>query len=68
MRVELKAGDKLTWTVPDQPPYELLPAGGLTFNMKGLAGYTVEFRADAAGRIADVVAYQPNGTFVAKRK
>ncbi len=62
------ADDKLTLTVPGQPRYELLPTKGLSFDLKGVPGFSVEFKKDEAGRIAEVVFFQPNGTFVAKRK
>jgi len=60
--------DKLTLTVPGQPRYELVPTKGLSFDLKGIPGYSVEFKKDEAGKIAEVVFFQPNGTFVAKRK
>jgi len=66
--VTLKGEDTLILTVPGQPPYELAPARGLTFDLKSLTGFSVEFKKDAAGVVTEVVFYQPNGTFVAKRK
>lgn len=62
-------GDKgLTLTMPGQPVYELVPVKDLRFNVKGLTGFSLEFKKDAAGLAAEVIFYQPNGTFVAKRK
>lgn len=66
--VALKGDSALTLTVPGQPTYELVPTRGTSFDIKGLNGYSVEFKKDAAGAVAEVVFYQPNGTFVAKRK
>ncbi len=66
--VTLKGEDTLVLVVPGQPPYELVPARGLTFDLKGLTGFSLEFKKDAAGAVTEAVFYQPNGTFVAKRK
>jgi CubicO group peptidase (beta-lactamase class C family) len=66
--VALRGDDTITLTVPGQPTYELAPVSGMKFNLKAIAGFSLEFRKDEAGRVKDVVFYQPNGTFVAKRK
>ena len=66
--VTLKGEDTLVLVVPGQPPYELVPARGLTFDLKGLTGFSIEFKRDAPGAVTEAVFYQPNGTFVAKRK
>jgi hypothetical protein len=67
-KVELKDEKTLTLTVPGQPTYELVPSRGLSFDLKGLTGFSVEFRKDAGGAVTEVVFFQPNGAFVAKRK
>lgn len=61
-------GDTLTLTVPGQPTYELVPTRGTSFDLKGLSGFTVEFTKNASGTVTEAIFYQPNGTFVAKRK
>ena len=66
--VALKGDDTLMLVVPGQAPYELLPQRGLLFELKGITGFSVEFKKDPGGRVTEFVAYQPNGTFVAKRK
>ncbi len=66
--VTLQGEDTLILNVPGQRPYELVPRSGTTFDVKGLTGFSLEFKKDAAGAVAEVVFYQPNGTFVAKRK
>lgn len=66
--VTLQGDDTLVFTVPGQSPYELLPAQGLRFDLKGLTGFSVEFKKDVSGNVTELVSYQPNGTFVAKRK
>lgn len=60
--VALRGDTAITLTLPGQPVYELVPTGGLKFLIKGLTGYSLEFKAD------ELVFYRPNGTFVAKRK
>jgi len=66
--VTMQGDDTLMLTVPGQRPYELVPRTGTTFDLKGLTGFSVEFKKDAAGAVVEVVFYQPYGTFVAKRK
>lgn len=68
VQVTLKGEDTLVLVVPGQPPYELVPTRGLSFDLKGLTGFSVEFKKDAAGAVTEAVFYQPNGTFVAQRK
>lgn len=66
--VALKGEDALTLTVPGQPTYELVPTRGTSFDIKGLNGFSVEFKKDTSGAVTEAVFYQPNGTFVAKKK
>jgi CubicO group peptidase (beta-lactamase class C family)/dipeptidyl aminopeptidase/acylaminoacyl peptidase len=66
--VALKGDDALTLTVPGQPTYDLTPTQKYTFDLKGLAGYSVVFNKDVSGTISELVFFQPNGNFVAKRK
>lgn len=60
--VAMKGDTALTLTMPGQPVYNLVPVRGTKFNIKELNGYSVEFKGD------DLVFYQPNSTFSAKRK
>jgi len=62
------AVDSLRLTVPGQPQYELVPTQGLTFDIKGMAGFSVEFKKDDTGRVTAAVFHQPNGVFTATRK
>lgn len=66
--VILQGDDTLILTVLGQRPHELVPTRGLSFDIKSLTGFSVEFKKDAAGAVMELVFYQPNGTFVAKRK
>jgi CubicO group peptidase (beta-lactamase class C family) len=60
--VAMKGDNALTITMPGQGSFDLEPVRGTKFDMKGLHGYSVEFKGD------DLVFYQPNGTFAASRK
>jgi CubicO group peptidase (beta-lactamase class C family) len=66
-RVSL-AGDTLQLTIPEQPSYDLVPSRGLIFNLKGLNGFSVEFKKDASGKISEMLVVQPEGATVAKKK
>jgi CubicO group peptidase (beta-lactamase class C family) len=60
--VAMKGADAITMTIPGQGTFDLLPVRSTRFDVKGLTGYSVEFKGD------DMVFYQPNGTFSATRK
>jgi len=45
-----------------------VPKRGTLFELKGLAGFSMEFKRDASGAVSEAALYQPNGTFVAKKK
>ncbi len=66
--VALKGDDALTLSVPGQPTYDLVPTRGTSFDLKGLSGYSVEFKRGEGGSVQQAVIYQPNGTFVATRR
>lgn len=68
VKIELKEGKGLVLTIPGQPEYELVPYRGTEFNLKGLQGFSAEFKRDAAGAVTELVFHQPNGTFTAKKK
>jgi CubicO group peptidase (beta-lactamase class C family) len=58
---------QLTLTVGSQPASKLLPYQARTFALAELEGYRVEFRRGPDGAIDELIFYQPNGTFVARR-
>ena len=62
------AGDSLRLTLPGQPAYELIPSRGLAFTLKGLNGFTAEFKKDAAGKVTEMVFTGPGGSRTAKKK
>jgi CubicO group peptidase (beta-lactamase class C family) len=66
--VTLRGENNLILTVPDQPIYELVPYKGTEFNLKNLAGYSIEFIVDKAGKVTKAKVTQPNGVFTAKKK
>ncbi|UCC47809.1 MAG: hypothetical protein JSV41_10020 [Gemmatimonadota bacterium] len=45
-----------------------LTASPASFDLKGLSGFSVQFTRDEVGVVTELVLYQPNGTFVAKRR
>jgi CubicO group peptidase (beta-lactamase class C family) len=68
LTVSLQGDDTLVISAPGQPTQELVPDHGTTFNVKSLSGVSVEFKQDAAGKVTDIVIYQPGGTAVFKKK
>jgi CubicO group peptidase (beta-lactamase class C family) len=68
VRVEISEGKGLGLSVPGQGEFELVPYRGTEFSLKGLTGYSIEFKLDASGSATEAVFHQPNGTFTAKKK
>lgn len=68
VNVRLRGGKALVMSMPGQATRELIPVRGTTFKVKGLAGYTVEFKREGTAAAKEAVFYQPNGVFLAKRK
>lgn len=68
LTVTLVGEGTLTLTVPGQPTYELVPMRGASFDVKGLSGYSIDFKVDEDGAVVEMVLFQPNGTFVAKKR
>ncbi len=66
--ISLKSEKTLTATVPGQPEYELIPYKGTEFNLKGMAGFSVEFKLDDTGRSVEATFKQPGATTAFKRK
>lgn len=63
-----RAGNLLHLEIAGQPRYELMPTQGLKFDVKGMAGFSVEFRKDESGKVVEAIFNQPNGVFHAKKK
>ncbi len=66
--ISLKGEKTLVAIVPGQPEYELVPYRGTEFNLKGMAGFSVEFALDDAGKPVAATFKQPGATTVFKRK
>ncbi|MBX2952269.1 MAG: serine hydrolase [Leadbetterella sp.] len=64
-RVYIK-NQKLHLFIAGQPEYELLPVGDRKFEIKSLAGYTLEFEGKEE-RVESVKFIQPNGIFKANK-
>ena len=59
---------KLYVSVPDQPPYELIPTAEHLFSFRVLEGFELEFRNMENGVFKELVGIQPDGTYIATRK
>jgi hypothetical protein len=66
--VSLHGNITLFLRVPGQPEYEMVPYQGTTFQFKGLSGFSVEFKRDASGEVAEAVLTQPQGVMAAKKR
>jgi len=68
LTVALKGEETLQVSMPGLPDYELVPYKGTQFELKGLSGFSLEFKRDASGAASEVVITQPGGVFTAKRR
>lgn len=66
--IALRGEKTLIASIPGQPDYELEPYRGTEFQLKGLTGFSLEFKKDMAGAVTEVVVTQPYGVVIAKRK
>lgn len=66
-KVYLHGENILMLFVPGQPDYELVPVKEHEFKLKIVDGFTFRFTIED-GRVTEMIAIQPNGTFKAKRK
>jgi hypothetical protein len=55
-------GSVLMLALPGQPPLELEPAHGTTFNLKGMSGFSARFVV-TTGKPVELKVIQPNGVF-----
>ncbi|MET3494942.1 serine hydrolase [Variovorax boronicumulans] len=67
IEIRLDAGEQLGMTIPGQPTYRLLPAGGRRFNVETLEGYGVEFRRPSPEVVDAMVFHEPRVTALAPR-
>ena len=68
LTVSLRGDHALVASTPGQTDLELLPKRGTTFDVKGLAGFSIEFKKDASGRVTEAVFTQPDNVTVLKKK
>ena len=68
LKVFIKNEKTLTFTVPGQPEYELVPIDKNKFSIKILAGFTVQFNVNDKNEVFELLSIQPNGTFKATKK
>jgi hypothetical protein len=68
LTISLHGDHALVVNAPGQPDLELLPKRGTTFDLKGLAGFSVEFKKDATGKVTEAVFRQPDNVTVMKKK
>ncbi|HET8841911.1 MAG TPA: serine hydrolase [Ktedonobacteraceae bacterium] len=66
--VALKGEHALSLSLPGQPNYELLPSKGTAFTLKGLSGFSIEFRPDEGDGGMQATLVQPGGMFTARRQ
>lgn len=64
----LRGDHTLVMSRPGSPERELLPRRGTTFGLKGLEGYSIEFKPDASGKVSEAVFYSPDTVLIVKRK
>lgn len=68
LKIYFKGDSTLTFFVPGQPEYELLPTGKDLFSIKVLAGFSIKFVRDESNKVVAMISQQPNGNFKATRK
>ncbi|MEP0265807.1 trypsin-like serine protease [Dokdonia sp.] len=61
-------GTKLYFSVPEQPPYELIPTGEHEFHLKQSLEYKIEFKNPENGVFKELIVTQPDGTYKAVLK
>jgi CubicO group peptidase (beta-lactamase class C family) len=64
----LRGDHTLVISRPGEPERELLPRRGTRFDLKGLEGYSIEFKLDASGKVSEAVFYTPDTVLIIKRK
>ena len=68
MFITLKGENALLVSIPGQPDYELTPYKGTEFQVKGLSGFSIEFKQDEAGTVTEALITQLSSVFTAKKK
>ncbi|MCK4823678.1 serine hydrolase, partial [bacterium] len=68
LTIALKEGNILTANFQGQPEYVLLPYQGTEFNLKGLSGFSIEFKQNDDGEYSDAIVTQPGMVFTATKQ
>lgn len=68
MTIALKGDKALIGSLPLQPEFELVPYKGTIFHVKGLSGYSIEFKHNDAGVVTEAIVEQPFGVVTATKK
>lgn len=68
LTISLRGDHTLVANVPGQPDLELVPKRGTTFDLKDLAGFSIEFKKDTTGKVTEAVLSQPDTVTIAKKK
>ncbi len=64
MNISLRGNEELVLTVPGQIGIELAPRKESEFKLKHIHSYSIEFRINGAGAVAEAVVTEPNGVNV----
>jgi hypothetical protein len=67
LTIDLRGEDQLIASIPGQGDQTLVPYQGTTFNLKGLTGFSIEFKRDDSGAVTEAIITQPGATLSAKR-
>jgi hypothetical protein len=68
LNIALRGEHVLVANTPGQPARELIPRRGTLFDVQGLSGISIEFKADASGKVTEAVFYQGGSALVIKKK
>jgi len=66
--IALRGDHTLVMSQPGAPERELAPRLGTTFDLKGLEGFSIEFKRDVSGKVTEAVFYTPDTILIIKRK
>lgn len=67
LTVSLRGDTELVASIPGQGDQILVPYQGTTFNLKGLSGFSIEFKRDEGGAVVEAIITQPGATLSATR-
>jgi len=68
LTIALKEGKILAASIQGQPEYILLPYQGTEFNLKGLSGFSIEFKQNDKGECVEAIVTQPGMVFTATKQ